>query len=164
MPYLRALSSFRDAVRQLAIANPSDNTSKDLLLLSDRLRDYDLASLGVALDDRDSANGKPALIKFAAAEELIAAREEKDRRTAEKEQKKEEARLKREEEDRKKEEIAKVSHKDMYKTAEWSEWDEDGVPTKDSEGKEVTKSRGKVLKKGWEKQKKVHEAWLAQGP
>lgn len=161
MPYLRALSAFRDAVRQLAIANPKDTASSELLTLSDKLRDYDLAVLGVALDDRDSADGKPALIKFVPAEELIAAREEKERRAAEKERKKEEARLKREEEERKKGEAAKVSHRDMYRTEEWSEWDEDGLPTKDKEGVEVTKSRTKALKKGWERQKKVHEAWLA---
>lgn len=161
MPYLRALSAFRDSVRQLAIANPRDSASADLLLLSDRLRDYDLAALGVALDDRDSAVGKPALVKFVPAEELIAAREEKERRAAEKEKKKEEARVKKEEEDRKKAELGKVSQVNMYRTEEWSEWDEEGMPTKDREGKEVTKSRGKALRKGWEKQKKVHEAWLA---
>lgn len=161
MPYLRLLSSFRDSVRQLAIANPRDTASAELLLLSDRLRDYDLAALGVALDDRESAVGKPALVKFVPAEELAAAREEKERRAVEKEMKKEEARVKREGEDRKKEQLGKMSHVDMYRTEEWSEWDGDGMPTKDREGKEVTKSRGKVLRKGWEKQKKVHEAWLA---
>lgn len=160
MPYLRALSAFRDAVKQLAIANPKDTASKELLLLSDRLRDYDLAKLGVSLDDRESAVGMPALIKFAPAEELIAAREEKERRAAGEGRRKEEARLKREEEERKKAELGKVSHKDMYRTEEWSDWDEDGMPIKDKEGKQVTKSRTKVLRKGWEKQKKVHEAWL----
>lgn len=161
MPYLRALSAFRDSVRQLAIANPRDSASADLLLLSDRLRDYDLAALGVALDDRDSAVGKPALVKFVPAEELIAAREEKERRAAEKEKKKEEASARKAEEDRKKAELGKVSQVNMYRIEEWSEWDKEGMPTKDREGKEVTKSRGKALRKGWEKQKKVHEAWLA---
>lgn len=161
MPYLRALSTFRDSVRQLAITNPRDSASADLLLLSDRLRDYDLAALGVALDDRDSGVGKPALVKFVPAAELIAAREEKERRVAEKEKKKEEARAKKEEEDRKKAELGKLSQVDIYRTEEWSEWDEEGMPTKDREGKELTKSRGKALRKGWEKQKKVHEAYLA---
>lgn len=50
MPYLRALSAFRDEVRKLAI-NKAD--PKDLLALSDRLRDYDLAEMGVALDDSE---------------------------------------------------------------------------------------------------------------
>jgi len=160
LPYLRVLSTFRDNVRTLAISNPKDAISKDLLLLSDRLRDHDLANLGVALDDRDSANGAPALIKFAPAEELIAAREEKERRSAEKERKKEEARLKKEEEDRRREELAKVSHLEMFKTGDYSEWDEQGIPTKDKEGVEVTKSRRKTLVKAWDKQRKLHEGWL----
>ena len=159
LPYLRTLSTFRDNVRTLAISSPKD-ISKELLLLSDRLRDHDLANLGVALDDRDSAKGAPALIKFVPAEELIAAREEKERRTAEKERKKEEARLKKEEEDRKREELAKVSHLELFKTGDYSEWDEQGIPTKDKEGVEVTKSGRKTLVKGWERQKKLHEAWL----
>ncbi|CAZ83216.1 unnamed protein product [Tuber melanosporum] len=160
LPYLRTLSTFRDNVRTLAISSPKDTISKDILLLSDRLRDHDLASLGVALDDRESAKGAPALIKFVPAEELIAAREEKERRAAEKERKKEEARLKKEEEDRKKEELAKVNHLEMFKTdGEFSEWDDQGIPTKDKEGVEVTKSRRKVLVKLWEKQRKLHEGW-----
>jgi len=160
LPYLRTLSTFRDNVRTLAISSPKDTISKDLLLLSDRLRDYDLANLGVALDDRDLARGVPALIKFVPAEELIAAREEKERRGAEKERKKEEARLKKEEEDRRREELAKVSPLEMFKTGDYSEWDEKGIPTKDKEGVEITKSGRKSLVKAWEKQKKLHEGWL----
>ncbi|RPA95864.1 cysteinyl-tRNA synthetase [Choiromyces venosus 120613-1] len=161
LPYLRTLSTFRDNVRTLAIANPKDSISKDLLLLSDRLRDHDLANLGVALDDRDFAKGAPALIKFVPAEELIAAREEKERRAAEKERKKEEARLRKEEEDRKKEETARVSHLEMFKNdAEFSEWDEQGIPTRSKDGTEVTKSRRKALVKAWERQRKLHEGWL----
>lgn len=51
-PYLRALSSFRDGVRQLAIAK-NDTALKDILALCDKLRDVDLVPLGVALDDQD---------------------------------------------------------------------------------------------------------------
>lgn len=52
MPYLRALSSFRDSVRQLAMSGAS---SADFLALSDRLRNEDLVDLGVALDDQEGA-------------------------------------------------------------------------------------------------------------
>jgi cysteinyl-tRNA synthetase len=52
MPYLRVLSSFRDGVRQLAIAK-NDNALKEVLKLCDTLRDDDLVSLGVALDDQE---------------------------------------------------------------------------------------------------------------
>ena len=52
MPYLRTLSSFRDGVRKLAIAK-GDSALKDILALSDKLRDVDLVPLGVALDDQE---------------------------------------------------------------------------------------------------------------
>ena len=151
LQYLRILSTFRDKVRTLAISNPKD-ISKLLLLLSDHVRDHDLANLGVALEDRDLAKGERARIRFVSAEELIVAREEKERRTAEKERKREE--------DRKREELAKVSHLELFKTGDYSEWDEQGIPTKDKEGVEITKSGRKTLVKGWERQKKLHEAWL----
>jgi cysteinyl-tRNA synthetase len=52
MPYLGALSNFRDSVRRLAIAK-DDNALKDILALCDKLRDQDLVPLGVALDDQE---------------------------------------------------------------------------------------------------------------
>lgn len=52
MPYLRAMSGFRDAVRQAAMAK-SDTALKDILALCDKLRDADLVPLGVALDDQE---------------------------------------------------------------------------------------------------------------
>lgn len=51
MPYLRALSTFRDGVRGLAMAK-GDDALKEILLLCDTLRDTDLVPLGVALDDQ----------------------------------------------------------------------------------------------------------------
>lgn len=50
MPYLRALSTFRDGVRQLALGNAK---LSEILELCDRLRDQDLVDLGVALDDQE---------------------------------------------------------------------------------------------------------------
>ena len=44
MPYLRTLSSFRDGVRAVAIAK-GDHALKDILALSDKLRDDDLVRL-----------------------------------------------------------------------------------------------------------------------
>lgn len=55
MPYLRTLSSFRDGVRKLAIAK-GDSALKDILALSDKLRDVDLVPLGVALDDQEGVS------------------------------------------------------------------------------------------------------------
>lgn len=49
MPYLRALSAFRDSVRKLAMEGASTN---DILALSDKFRDEDAIELGLALDDQ----------------------------------------------------------------------------------------------------------------
>lgn len=57
--------------------------------------------------------------------------------------------------------MANVSPQEMFKIGDeakkYSAWDEDGVPTHDAEGKEVSKNLRKSLKKDWEKQKKVFE-------
>jgi len=50
--YIRALSSFRDDIRKLAIGGAS---SQDILALCDRFRDQDLVNLGVQLDDGQGA-------------------------------------------------------------------------------------------------------------
>jgi cysteinyl-tRNA synthetase len=133
---------------------------KQLLQLCDKVRDHDLTNLGVYLDDRDS--GKPALVKFIPMEELIAAREAKLAKEVEKEKKKEAARLERERIEKEKAEKGKLSHLDMFRTPKYTEWDADGMPLKDEKGEEVTKSQSKKLRKDWERQKKLHEAWLAQ--
>lgn len=52
MPYLRVLSSFRDGVRRIAIDGGED-ALRNILKLSDQLRDVDLVPLGVALDDQE---------------------------------------------------------------------------------------------------------------
>ena len=49
----------------------------------------------------------------------------------------------------------------MFRTNEYSAWDDEGVPTRDAAGEELTKSRAKKIRKDWERQKKLHEAWLA---
>ncbi|ROW12462.1 hypothetical protein VMCG_00508 [Cytospora schulzeri] len=132
--------------------------AKDLLELCDQLRDTHLWNLGIYLEDRDPP--LPALVRpvdrflrnTRAAREAAAAA-------------KVEARLKREEEEAEKKRVlaekAKQSHLDMFRTDEFSEWDSDGLPLKDAEGKEVSKSRKKKLVKEWEKQKALHEAWVA---
>lgn len=50
----------------------------------------------------------------------------------------------------------------MFKSGEeaakYSQWNEDGVPTHDSTGKELSKSAMKDLKKTWDKQRKLFES------
>jgi len=159
IPYVRLLSSFRDKIRALAIADPSSSTNQQLLSLCDILRDDDLPQLGVSLDDRDVT--QPALVKFVPAEQLLAEKREKEEAARLKEEKKERTKREKEKADLEKREKSKKSHLDMFKTDEFSAWDEEGLPTTLKSGEPVAKSRLKKFKKEWTDQKKLHETYLA---
>ncbi|KAF9236364.1 tRNA synthetases class I (C) catalytic domain-containing protein [Melanogaster broomeanus] len=162
MPCLRAISSFRDGVRRLAIAK-EDDSLKEILKLCDRLRDDDLVPLGVALDDQE--DGK-ALVKLVPPSELIKARDEKRQKLeahaarkvalAQAEQQKRLAKL--EKGRTPPEELFKPPHvpEGMY-----SQWNEQGIPTADRAGEKLSKSLEKKLLKEWNKQKELHEEFLA---
>ncbi|KAB8360560.1 hypothetical protein FH972_024300 [Carpinus fangiana] len=56
--------------------------------------------------------------------------------------------------------LGKLKPEDMFRTAEYSAWDDKGIPTKDAKGENVAKSKGKKLNKEWIAQSKLHEEWL----
>ncbi|KAJ5512708.1 hypothetical protein N7463_002260 [Penicillium fimorum] len=149
-PYAELFSNFRAKVVSL---ESSDSIGKDILSLCDRVRDIDLFDVGIALEDREN---QPALVR-PVTQEMLKAREEKETRALQKQAEK----LKKEQEALKKAEKGKLSHLEMFRTNEYSAWDEEGLPTRDTAGEEITKSRAKKLRKDWERQKKAHEAWLA---
>ena len=148
---------FSRFISEVSALSSSDSLSKDLLSLSDKLRDSYLWDLGIYLEDRE---GQPALVR-PLTKSLIDARDEKVKRAQQKEdekrRKEEEKRLVQEEKDKK----ASQSHLEIFKTEEFSEWDDEGMPTKDKEGKEIAKSRVKKLRKDWDRQKRAYEAWKA---
>lgn len=147
--YQQALRKFKSDITAL---DDSADLSKQVLALSDRVRDVDLWNTGVYLEDRD---GQPALIR-PVTRELHAARAEKEEREKQKQAAKEE----REKQAAAKAEKGRLSHLDMFRTHEYSAWNDEGLPTKDHTGAEITKSREKKLRKEWTAQKKLHEAWL----
>lgn len=160
LPYLRAVSQIRDELRRVVSAQPAQ-AKKEILAVTDRIRDHDLSNLGVYLDDRPDS--QPSLIKFIPAAELAAAREEKAAREAEKSRKKE-ARAARERAEHEARERAKVAPEDMFQGDErYGAWDGLGLPTKMKDGSDVPKSQLKSLKKLWERQKKAHEELKARG-
>ncbi|EJD36147.1 hypothetical protein AURDEDRAFT_140124 [Auricularia subglabra TFB-10046 SS5] len=163
-PLARVLSRFRDTVKQgaLAASKGGDGAvfARDMLALCDTVRDDDLPPLGIALEDRNAVTGEPALVKFAPAAELVAAREEKRRIAAEKEAKKEAARLELERREAEKREKARTKPEDLFRTDAYSAWDERGIPTKDKDGKELSKNQGKTLLKQWEAQRKLHDQYF----
>ena len=149
-PFTDLLQSFWSSLEAL----PGDSSlSKNILKLCDEVRDRDLWSRGIYLEDRDG--NKPALIRLV-TKEMRTAREEKE----DKERQKVKAKADREAEAAAKADKGRLSHLEMFRTDEYSAWDDDGIPVKDKEGEEITKSRAKKLRKDWERQKKLHEAWM----
>ncbi|CCD25716.1 cysteine--tRNA ligase NDAI_0F03980 [Naumovozyma dairenensis CBS 421] len=157
MPYVKCLSTFRDQIRSLAISGAD---VKEFLKLTDNVRDQDLLNLNVALDDR---NGQSALIKFLTTDEkneMLKLNEEKLVKEQAKAQRKlEQERLKKQKEEERREK-ARVSPLEMFKTDAYSAWDEQGLPTKDKDGNDVTKSMTKKLKKQWDQQNKLHQEYF----
>ncbi len=150
-PYAQVLSEFRRKVRE--VATSGGPSSKEILQLCDAVRDEDLWGVGIYLEDRE---GQPALVRRLNSE-LVAARNEK----AERERQKQAAKEERERNANERAEKGKLSHLDMFRTIEYSAWDDEGLPVKDAQGEEIAKSRSKKLKKEWERQKKLHETWMA---
>jgi cysteinyl-tRNA synthetase len=153
--YAATFTAFHNDV--LSAAEKPDAEAKTFLYLCDTLRDTHLWNLDIYLEDREPPMG--ALVRPLDTS-LKQARAEKEQR----EQEKREAKAKRDQEEaekqRERDEKAKVPPKELFRTAEYSEWDEEGLPTKDKEGKEVTKSKRKGLVKELKKQEKLHEEWL----
>lgn len=170
MPFLRAMSAFRDGVRKLAMEGGSN---ADILALSDRFRDEDAVELGVALDDQAGrspvvrrvsisrganlrvypSDGR-ALFKLVPADILREARDAKVRAGEEKAAKKAASAAAAEAKKRERLEKGRLAPVDMFRTAEYSAWDEAGLPTLDKEGVELPKSRRKKLQKEWDAQDK----------
>ena len=153
--YDQVLQQFRTEVKTLAAQNAP---AKDLLALCDQLRDTHLWNLGIYLEDRTSP--RPALVR-PLDKLLVQAREERESVISEKANAKLEWEAKEVEAERELRELAKVDPLVMFRMSdEFSEWDENGIPTVDAAGNAVSKSRRKKLVKEWEKQRKRHKEWV----
>ncbi|MCJ1275917.1 hypothetical protein MMC21_003722 [Puttea exsequens] len=144
------LETFNKDLKKL---ETSQSLISDVLQLSDRLRNTYLWDEDVYLEDLPD---RPARIR-PVTRDLRLARQEKEIRETEKLRAKEA----REREAAARAEKGKVGPEEMFRTEEYGAWDEKGVPTKDREGVELAKSRRNKLKKVWEGQRKLHEAWKA---
>jgi len=153
LPFTAVLSQFKEDVRGLA---ERDAPPKAYLALCDQLRNSDLWKLGIYLEDREA---QPALVRLV-DKELAAAREEREAR----EEAKRAAKKERERQERERLEQGKLDPKDMFKTAEYTDWDADGFPIKDAAGNPIPKNKEKKLRKLQERQWKLHDAWLMTQP
>lgn len=153
MKVLDAVSNYRDSVRDLAIKKADH---KEFLALSDKLRDESLLSAGVLLEDRENSK---ALVKLVDAETVLRIRNEKKQKEQEKEQRREQLALLQKE----RLERGRMAPAELFKTDEFIEWDEQGIPLKDKDGQEVSKSRRKKMMKEYEAQQKLHNEFLSKG-
>lgn len=150
---LRVIADTRAAVRAAARER---KLPTEALAACDRLRDETLSRLGVRLQDREG--GAPAAVGFYPEHLLRAEREERamreENKAAEKAAKAA-AKATLEERGRQPPERMFLGDTDKY-----SAFDEKGLPTHDTEGKEVSKSALKKLQKLWDTQAKRHADWL----
>ena len=154
LPFVTALSTFRDSVREMAQkkADPIE-----LLKLCDKLRDVDLIELGISLEDRD--DGK-ALVKMMDKSILLQQKQEKLTKEFEKNREKEEKKRLQQLLLKSRLERSAIKPSEMFQNAEYSSWDANGLPLTDSNGVELSKSKRKKLEKEYNAQVKLHEEYL----
>ncbi|XP_036390678.1 cysteine--tRNA ligase, cytoplasmic-like [Megalops cyprinoides] len=158
MPYLKVLADFREGVRKIS----REQKVTEVLQLCDAVRDDILPELGVRLEDHE---GLPTVVKLVDRETLLKEKEEKKKLEEEKQKKKEEAARKKEEQEAAKLAKMKIPPCEMFRleTDKYSRFDENGFPTHDLEGKEISKGQTKKLRKLYEAQEKLHKAYLEMG-
>uniref|UniRef100_A0A669R118 cysteine--tRNA ligase n=1 Tax=Phasianus colchicus TaxID=9054 RepID=A0A669R118_PHACC len=137
----------------------SYSTVTEVLQLSDALRDDILPELGVRFEDHE---GLPTVVKLVDKDTLLKEREEKKKIEEEKKRKKEEAARKKQEQEAAKLAKMKIPPHEMFKLEhdKYSKFDENGFPTHDTEGKELSKGQIKKLKKLYETQEKLYKEYL----
>lgn len=161
-PVLDAFSSFRDEIRKAARKEKSE-VSREILALCDSVRDETLPPLGVRLEDRGIDRASVWKLEDAATlvMELNRKKEEEQKRRDEKEKQRaaKEAKLKLELEQ------GRVSPSEMFRQGgyegQYSSFNELGLPTRDKDGKELSKSAVKSLLKARARQEKLHTKYLA---
>lgn len=146
---LDIITEYRKNVRELM----STKNYQEIFKLNDKLRDEDLFNLGIKLEDK----GKNSVWKKCTREELERERKTKADLAIKKEKEKERIRA---------EKLAKmmIPPEELFKNDkryEGSQFDENGFPVVKANGKEYTKKDKKYFTKQWNKQKKLHEEFLA---
>ena len=150
-----ALSTLRSEVRNLTQStlkdvNGGDLTAdaikkalKALLKETDKVRDEVLPNFGIRLEDKPDGS---AVWKDVGVEEMQKSLAEKEKVEKENLHKKLSNKVSNLGPRITKAEDASRPPADLFQTSEFSKWDEEGLPTHDSEGKELTAKRAKKLK------------------
>ena len=151
-PFINAITDFRGEVKDSCIA---DKDVKKVLSICDKLRDEVLPNLGVRIEDK--GNKEKSVWKFFDKEEYLKEKEkEKELKENKKKQKEAEA--------KEREHKLSLTAKEYYATLtdKYSEYDSEGIPTKNAKGNELSKEQYNKLKKEFAKHDKQHQKWLEQ--
>ena len=149
-PFMNALTNFRDEIKDSCIIEKDPNK---ILSLCDKFRDDILPNLGIKIEDK--GKGEKSIWKSFDKEEYLKEKEkekelkENKRKQKEFEAKENELRLSK-------------SAKEYFasQTDKYSEFDEDGVPTKNAKGEMLSQEQYNKLKKDFAKHEKQHQKWL----
>lgn len=163
MKYIKTLADFRAEVRRILKSDDAQQSVKQIFALCDDVRDHTLPSLGVRLEDRE-VDGAPYVVKLVDAESLareraLAAKKEQERLVEQEAQRLEKLNLQKQ-----REEKAKVPPREMFKSQKdkYSMFDEKGMPTHDSSGKEIGKSALKKLQRLYAEQEARYNKYLSE--
>jgi len=158
-PFADAIVKFRDAVRERA----KETKDHALLALCDRLRDTDLTTLGVRVED-PVGDAKASVWRLDDPATLL--RELEERRAAQraKEVAKARNRLVEKEKELDKMSAASVPPGDYFSQGKYAQKfsafdQETGIPQKDAEGNALTKTALKAAMKDFEEHKKQHKVF-----
>ncbi|XP_075235376.1 cysteine--tRNA ligase, cytoplasmic isoform X2 [Lycorma delicatula] len=156
MPYINILSEFRDNVRTQA----RQSKAFSILKLCDQLRDDILPGVGVRLEDAEE--GHPTHVKLVDKDQLMKEREAKIKAEQEKAAERERKRKEQEELIAQREAQRKIPPDQFFhnQTDKYSQFDDQGVPTHDADGKELSKGQYKKLQKQWQLQEKKYTEYL----
>jgi cysteinyl-tRNA synthetase len=134
-----------------------DGDSQAVLAAADQLRDVILPDLGVRIEEKGSGDETTSVWKLCDPAVLKLEREQKEAAKLEKEKQKAEARRKQQE----KEEKAKIPPEELFRsqTDLYSEFNDNGFPTKDANGLPLSKGLIKKLEKEVEKQRELYSKY-----
>jgi cysteinyl-tRNA synthetase len=133
---------------------------KAVLMAADVLRDDILPDLGVRMEDKGSGADLVTIWKLDDPEVLKLEKAQRQNAKAEKEKARAEAARRAQEKDEK----SKIPPQNIFTglTELYSAFDNKGIPTHDAAKEPLSKGQIKKLCKEWEKQKDLHEKYLAK--
>ena len=151
-PFINVITEFRGEIKDTCII---DKEVKKVLTICDKLRDDVLPNLGVRIEDK--GKGEKSVWKFFDKEEYLKEKEkEKELKENKKKQKEAEA--------KERELKLSLTAKEYYamQTDKYSEFDSNGVPTKNAKGNALSQEQYNKLKKEFAKHDKQHQKWVEQ--